>query len=205
MRALAHAFDLLQGGLLLTSPLHHFRQLLVGEHHIDRHALLFRHAFAPLPQPAEHLEFLRLEHLLVIHLGQPARPAPPLPAGGASRYSTQNVQNEFSPSATNSFLTASTRCERRNAFISAFRRATGSSLANEQFQLHAASYSKSVFQKNSRPLRGLLFFPSFVFASSRLRSRSAVWLRSSLAPPACSGQLRPLQLTDLGAGRSGTR
>src|ERR1039457_1606685 len=67
------------------------------------------------------------------------------------------LQKEFSPSATDSFFTVNTRCERRNAFISA-------SAASKFFTGRRKSFSCMFY---SRPLIGARTFLSAPHARAR--------------------------------------
>src|ERR1039458_5796845 len=106
------------------------------------------------------------------------------------------LQNEFSPSATNSFFTASTRCPRRKAFISASAAFTFFTGTTNNFNCMLNSPTRICLKIAT--LRGLLLCRDVWHA----HTRSAVSLRSSLAPPRL---LRPFQLTDLRAEPTGTR
>jgi len=83
-----------------------------GERHQRLHPLLQLHV---RPPPGHPLAFIPAELAGKAQLPPPGQPQPLRKDAIAQK----KLQNEFSPSATNSFFTASTRCPRRNAFISA--------------------------------------------------------------------------------------
>ena len=134
---------------------------------------------------------------------QPTLPAAP------SRHPTQNVQNEFSPSATSSFFTAKTRRDRRKAFISAS--------ASPRFLMGKTKSLSCLAQ--SAPVRGLeghakncercagrsLHYRSHQF-HAWLRCSFTDRLRSSLSPSRLLRAAPPavLVLTDLGPGPDGS-
>jgi hypothetical protein len=135
---------------------------------------------------------------------------------------TLYVQKEFSPSATNSFFTANTRCERRKAFISdsgADRFFTGRINSFNCIKPHSSErrHSCRLFARNDSPHQA----DKNVRAPKKNRDRGAgfsfflFYTLAILTPAPQSGCARPslrpdfsalaVQLTDLGEGRNGTQ
>jgi hypothetical protein len=121
-----------------------------GERHQRLHPLLQLHV---RPPPSHPLAFIPAELAGKAQLAPPGQPQ----FLRKDAIAQKKVQKEFSPSGTNSFFTASTRCPRRNAFISTS--AAPRFLIGRIKTFSCIQSAKGFgFRKISRPLRGAFLF-----------------------------------------------
>jgi hypothetical protein len=82
---LAHTINPPQVGLARRPSLHHRRELLVREDHVDRHCLILRDHLPQFPELDERRELLRAQHLAVIDLAAWLAWSPTAGLGGLDR------------------------------------------------------------------------------------------------------------------------